>query len=139
MAFRKSQNSSEFNFRNDRAVAMVTAYLYLRLYLYLCPYLYLCLSFQGGPLFGRILENSFEKDQYHHCNHDYHYHNNALHTQGDVSEHFGCRSSPIRSLQSGSTDAPPPNEDLSWDVSRSKMIIMLIFTRPSSHWSSVTA
>ena len=44
MAFRKSQNPSEFNFRNDRATATVTAYLYLRPYLYLCLYLYLCFA-----------------------------------------------------------------------------------------------
>ena len=92
--------------------------------------------------FRTYLPNSFENDQYHHCNQVYHHHHNALHTQGDVSEHFGCWSSQIRSLQSGSTDAHPPNEDLSSDVSRSillKMTILLIFTRPTSHWSSVTA
>ena len=50
LAFRKSQNSSEFNFRNDREVAMVTAYLYLRLYLYLCPYLYLCFTIRISVL-----------------------------------------------------------------------------------------
>ena len=35
LAFRKSQNPSEFNFQNDRRIAIVTAYLYLCLYLYL--------------------------------------------------------------------------------------------------------
>ena len=70
-------------------------------------------SSQRGPLFERILVNSFEDDHYHHCNHNYHHHHNAVYTQGDVSEHFGCRSSPIGSLQSGSTDAFPPNVDLS--------------------------